>query len=178
MNHIRPQELFYFPLNTLGPVLQSIKGIGGNTINTIMEERKYFATDIQYIINQLKLRLSYHTQGMNSKGLIKFSGIRDQTLMDLFSDKGFEVSDSSGCSQNTTILVVPNYSYDSTSVNRAFKYMNRRFNELPANRKQNINGLHGTYGIQMGKELKIKPYIMTLAEAYKWINNYTEGQEI
>lgn len=114
-NHITIQELIdlYSSGNDLAPILISIKGIGANTANTIMNEMSSFIDDIKEIISW---GVIIDSQGIVQKK-IRITGIRDQELMDKLNEMGYDASDK-GATRDTFILLVPNEGYTSSKMNK------------------------------------------------------------
>ena len=93
--------------------LKYIKGIGTGLINTILEERKLFTDDINTIM-KLKVKSSYGVKVIGPK--VRFSGIRDDKLVEEFRSKGFDADGDKQATQDTYILIVPYIGFDSNKV--------------------------------------------------------------
>ena len=91
--------------------LRYISGIGSGMVNTILEERKLFEEDIKTIVNDLNVRLSYGNKDKGPK--VRFSGIRDKELMELFRAKGFDADGDKSVTKDTYIVIVPYEGYTS-----------------------------------------------------------------
>lgn len=144
--------------------LQSIDGIGPKTVDTIITERAFLMKDLQFIVNNLKIKSSFNNY--NTLGQVRFSGIRDLQLVDLFNEKGFDASNDGSVNKNTTILVVPMVGFLSSKVEKAFKYINNRLSHLTDKRVLSYNDLH------LVREFNVYPCIFTVQEAYQFIQNF------
>ena len=88
-------------------------------INTIVSEWGFFAKDIDYIINNFHLIDSY---GMSSDRFsIRFTGFRNQQLVEQLTNMGFDADDS-GVTKNTNLLLIPYSGFESSKVQKAKKY--------------------------------------------------------
>lgn len=100
------------------------KGIGTKTANVICRERHYFMKDLLFIYNNMSNVL--FTKGNNdvyiqTRKVIRFSGIRDPELMMKVNSMGHDCSEGSVTKQ-TNILLVPYVGYSSGNVSKADKY--------------------------------------------------------
>jgi len=93
--------------------LSYIKGIGASIINTILEERKLLAEDLNTILG-LKVNLSYGSKIVRPK--IRFSGIRDDKLVEEFIAKGYDADGNKQATKDTYILIVPYIGFVSNKV--------------------------------------------------------------
>lgn len=97
--------------------LSNIKGIGDETVNTIVEQMPYFKDDMNFIQNMKNV--------ISTKGLkplqIRWTGIRDMNLMEKLELLGCDARDTS-VTKDTNILIVPNMNYQSGKVSTAVKY--------------------------------------------------------
>lgn len=99
-------------------ILSSIKGIGPNTVDTIVREFKFFIDDIDYIMSHGKI-LIYQAQ-IGKK--IKLTGTRDKGLIDYLRSKGFIVDPDGAITKDTDILVVPMEGHSSSKTKKAQAY--------------------------------------------------------
>jgi hypothetical protein len=99
--------------------LRYINGIGTGMVKTILEERKLFKEDINTIVNDLNVRLSYGNE--NNAPKVRFSGFRDKNLEALFNSKGFDADGTKDVTKDTYILVVPHEGHTSNKVNKMLK---------------------------------------------------------
>ena len=117
LKNLTIQELISISPENLYNELNCIKGIGTETINTIMEELPYYIEDIQFIANMNNV--------IQSKGVtfakIRFTGVRDIDLVNKLNDLGYDAGEGS-VTQDTNILVVPNINHNSSKVATAKKY--------------------------------------------------------
>ena len=97
--------------------LSNIKGIGDETVNTIVEQMPYFKDDMNFIQSMKNV--------ISTKGLkplqIRWTGIRDMNLMEKLELLGCDARDTS-VTKDTNILIVPNMNYQSGKVSTAVKY--------------------------------------------------------
>lgn len=107
-----------FGNDTIIVILKSIKGIGEATINTILEEYKYFESDITYIIKYIKYQDSMGTKLIK----VRFTGVRDKDLVDYLNANGYDAGEGS-VTKDTDILIVPTEGYNTGSkYNKAIQY--------------------------------------------------------
>lgn len=110
LNAISIDQLIHLPSEELYSVLVAIKGIGPIAADTIITEREFYIDDI---ITISKMKNIVPTKGMTSGKVIRFSGIRDQELVDTVSALGHDISSTAGVTKSTDILLIPNASYTS-----------------------------------------------------------------
>lgn len=144
--------------------LLSIPGIGIKTVDTIKLERRYFRSELEWIWsmyehNQVKLST------MNTGKEVRFSGIRDQTLANQLESHGYDVSMESGITEKTEILIVPYRGYDSNTVRKAMKILNKRLKN--ANQTFEVTDYQG---ILQANSLGFKPIVYPLDEVVQNIN--------
>lgn len=153
-----PEELLY---------LKNISGIGEKTVNTILQERIYLQDDINTILTQMKPILT-PINGLQSRGIVRFTGSRDKQLYDLFIKKGFDASLEGHITKDTTILVVPILGYVSSSVEKGFSYLNKRLDSMNAGiHVHNYNDLIHLRNMN----LNVTPIILSVEEAYKMLES-------
>lgn len=107
---------------TIGLNNLSLDGIAEKTIITIINERKYFINDLIYVYNNMH-NVVYsnnknNTDIVQSKKVIRFSGIRDDDLENKLNLMGHDCT-SGSLTNKTDILLVPFNGYDSTKVSKA-----------------------------------------------------------
>lgn len=145
--------------------LCTIKGIGRKTIETIINERKLFEVDLGVLFSQCVYTKSPILSGKELPNVV-FTGVRDERLEKLFTEKGFEVKDSS-VTAKTKVLVIPYYGFISTKVEKAFKLASKRVSQLEM---QPID--IGYQNLQMVAEMDVEPFVMDVNSAYEYIKNY------
>lgn len=104
--------------------ISRIPNIGIVTARTIADEWEFFEPDIIFIINNIKLIESKGAINQ-SKGQIRFSGIRNQQLVEQLITAGFDASDGS-VTKNTDILLIPYDGFSSGKVTKAKSNPNTR----------------------------------------------------
>lgn len=108
-------------------VMRSLSSIGDRTYYTILEERQYFKDEL----NIVNTRMCYiSSKSSSNKGQVRFTGVRDETLANLFRAKGYEVSEGA-VSSKCSILIVPYNGYNSTKVNRAMELRGKTNSDTP-----------------------------------------------
>ena len=117
--------------------LTAIKGIGPISVDTIREELDFFANDIKFIYGTFTYKKSVYTGGNVQS--IRFSGIRDNELVNKLREFGYDVDADAAVTKNTVILVIPYEGYTSSKVNKAFKYLSDNISRLTNHPKMNIN---------------------------------------
>lgn len=99
-------------------ILKNIKGIGPSTINTLLEEFKYFQKDIEYIIQNVKYKDSKDIKSVK----IRFTGVRNKDLVDVLNAFGYDAGEGS-VTKDTDVLIVPYEGYNEGSkYQKAIKY--------------------------------------------------------
>ena len=99
--------------------LNNIKGIGESMIQTIVNERPLFIEDLNTFM-LLNVEPSYGAKPVGPG--VRFSGVRNEALMDAFNEAGFDANGDKDVVKNTRILIVPYYGYNSNKVVKATKY--------------------------------------------------------
>ena len=98
----------------------NVPNIGPKRIQTILEELNFYKEDLMFILNKMNINYSYG-KASDSDIQIRFSGVRNSTLVELLSTFGIDIDDSS-VTKNTTILIVPYNGYTSGKVTKAEQY--------------------------------------------------------
>lgn len=111
------QEFMSIPLPELGNVLCHIKGIGKETVNTIVEEMPYFYHDMVFIMNMPNV---IPIKGVNQLKVI-FTGIRDIDLTARLEQYGCDVKEGS-VTKDTNLVIVPSANHNSNKTQTAQKY--------------------------------------------------------
>ena len=144
--------------------LLSIPGIGIKTVETIKIERKYFRPELEWIWSMYEhnqVKVSSTTSGKE----IRFSGVRDQNLANQLESHGYEVSMESGITEKTEILIVPYRGYDSNTVRKAMKILNKRLKTAGQ-----IFEVNDYQGILQANSLGLRPIVYPLDELVQNIN--------
>lgn len=103
---------------TLRYRLLDIKGIGPNIADTIISELyDIYYDDIKTILSMPNIIYSY---GAKEGKKIRFTGCRDQELIDLVTSMGHDIS-GSGVTKDTDILLIPEEGYVSTKTKKVGK---------------------------------------------------------
>ena len=99
------------------------KNLGPSTAETIVKERQYFMKDLVYIYNMPNVVFTKDTNEVtiSMKKKIRFSGIRDEALMNKLCAMGHDCSENS-VTKDTDILLIPYVGYNSTKVSKAMQY--------------------------------------------------------
>ena len=128
-NMLDPSKIYY--KRTVN-FMASIKGIGPATADTIAREFTYFQKDIDWVFQHGKVVRFVPRSGKK----VRFSGFRDKILCEYLNSLGFLADDEADLTKDTYVLLVPDVSYVSKTVEKA-----RRFNIqiVPVNEfKENI----------------------------------------
>lgn len=116
-NNYSIQEIMSMDPESLKFNLSNIKGIGDETVTTIVEQMPYFKEDMNFIQSMKNV--------ISTKGLkplqIRWTGVRDVNLMEKLELLGCDARDTS-VTKDTNILIVPNMNYQSGKVSTALKY--------------------------------------------------------
>lgn len=98
-----------------------IKGIGAATVKTILNEFKYFQTDIGCIFDWFNLSISYGKA--NTGKQIRFTGFRNRELEEQLNSMGHDCDGNAGVTKSTSYLLVPHEGYNQGSkCSKAMKY--------------------------------------------------------
>lgn len=97
--------------------LKAIKGIGQQMAETIANERQYFKEDLLTIASMTNIRRSFGTENLY-KPAVRFTGIRSDSLVKAFNDKGFDADGNKSVTKSTAILIVPYVGYSSSKMNK------------------------------------------------------------
>ena len=100
--------------------LQSIKGIGPLTIETIINEREYFLMDLVTISKDFTV---INSKEIDKGKVIRFTGVRDEELVNRIKTlyPNTDIGEG-GVTKATNILVVPYEGFTSTKTAKAVKY--------------------------------------------------------
>lgn len=98
-----------------------IPNIGEVTATVIAKEFKFFAEDIKFILDNVHLIDSFGSN-IQSKGQIRFSGFRNQQLVEQLITAGYDADDNGSVSKTTDILLVPYIGFESSKTQKAKKY--------------------------------------------------------
>lgn len=109
------QELMNMDNDQLKFVLTQIKGIGQNTVDTIISEMNFYKEDLDYIMSMKNIITSKNSK-FNGK-VIRFTGFRDKELAQLLSDRGHDASDGN-VTKATDILLIPYHGFTSSKTNK------------------------------------------------------------
>lgn len=102
--------------------LNSIKGIGKKTINTIIEEFPYFAEDIRCVCEYMQIIDSKNASRI-SKKQIRFTGCRDKQLEEQLSNLGYDIDGNASVTKATDILLIPYNGYtQGNKYDKAVRY--------------------------------------------------------
>ena len=95
--------------------LQAIAGIGYKTSKIIADEFPLYRESIEFAIKNLHI---ITTKGAEKKKSIRYTGFRNQQLMEQLNSMGYDASDKS-VTKNTDILLIPYAGFESTKVQKA-----------------------------------------------------------
>lgn len=110
-------ELMSIPIEHLESELCKIKGIGSETVKTIIRELPYFYNDITFIMGMKNV---VPIKGIRQP-IVRFTGVRDQTLEGILTQMGFDVREGS-ITKDTNLVIVPALGHQSTKTKTAEKY--------------------------------------------------------
>ena len=116
MNKVKLSDIICLEEDQLRFALSSIKGIGPNTIDTIINEREFFKNDLLFILNMPNVISSY---GTKTKGKsIRFTHVRDKELEEYLNKLGHDANGNAGVTKTTDILLVPHSGFTSTKTSK------------------------------------------------------------
>lgn len=116
LNHYTiPELLNMSAYDQLRTNIVNIKGIGPITADIITKEFPFFLNDLLAICRMDNVIPS---KGMKSGKSIRFTGFRDQTLMNTLIDMGHDASDKAGVTKTTDILLIPYLNFTSSKTNK------------------------------------------------------------
>jgi len=116
LNKYTLDEILSFTEEQLRDALLNIKGIGPATVDTIVSEFKFFKADIDTI---LKMPNILKSKGVKSGKSIRFTGFRNEELVNTLNDMGYDANGDSGVTKSTDILLVPFEGYTSPKTVKA-----------------------------------------------------------
>lgn len=105
------------PTNEFAQWVMKIVGVS-ETTQTIINEYPFFAPDIDFVVNNMNIKDSKNVVNV-SLGQIRVTGFRNEQLMQLLSNAGYDADESSSISKKTDILLVPFEGYESTKTRKA-----------------------------------------------------------
>ncbi len=108
-------ELLSMDYDQLRSILTQIKGIGQNTVDTIISEMDFYRKDLDYIMSMDNIMISKNA-GFNGK-IIRCTGFRDKELMKALTDLGHDASDGN-VTKATDILLIPHQGFTSSKTSR------------------------------------------------------------
>lgn len=118
MGYITIDNLIHYSDDELYTSISRIKGIGDVIANTVTQERKYLMKDIMTIAS---LDVNHKSTCGISCPEVRFSGFRNEDLVNKFNSCGYSADSNKGVTKNTSILVIPYYGFTSTKVVKAMK---------------------------------------------------------
>ena len=117
MSQITIESILRLDDNELRNTLKAIKGIGQVAADTIVSERVYMYKDIVMIANMPCVERTYGR--VDTRVQVRFTGVRDAELEELFNSKGFDADGNKGVTKNTMILIVPYIGFQSSKTKKA-----------------------------------------------------------
>ena len=116
LNHYTIIELTHlFLQGQLREAIVNIKGIGPITADIINNEFPFFMSDLITIAKMDNVVVS---KGTKSGLSIRFTGFRNQTLMNTLIDMGHDASDKAGVTKTTDILLIPHPNFTSSKTSK------------------------------------------------------------
>lgn len=109
-------EAIEFNKLSLEADLLSLKGIGISTVETIIDEYKYFKEDIHFINDMFNV---VDSRSIVYGKQIRFTGCRDGALEEKLRSMGHDVDGNGSVTKRTDILLIPYEGYESGKVARA-----------------------------------------------------------
>jgi len=106
--------------DVLASKLSSVRGVGPETINTIIEERPEFGADLICMIEDCNVIITFGAN-QQSKGKIRITGFRDPELIEYLNSLGYDASDS-GVTKDTSVLLIPYEGFSSSKIQKAERY--------------------------------------------------------
>ena len=97
-------------------MLTAIKGIGPVAAKTIVIERSDLFGDLITITNLKNVTKTYGD--IDTRVQVRFSGVRDEGLVEAFKEKGCDADSNKGVTKRTGILIVPYLGYTSTKTKK------------------------------------------------------------
>lgn len=113
------KELAGIKYESLFHNLLMINGIGESTVDTIMNEWKYFFYDMAWFFEgEFDSPVFIHDLQMSDKKIIRFSGVRKRELEELLCKMGHDADGKAGVTKETDILIIPYDDYHSTKTEK------------------------------------------------------------
>jgi hypothetical protein len=117
LSQVSVEAILKMDENELRNTLKAIKGIGPTAADTIVSERAYMYKDIVMIANMPCVERTYGR--VDTRVQVRFTGVRDAELEELFNNKGFDADGAKGVTKKTMILVVPYVGFQSSKTQKA-----------------------------------------------------------
>jgi NAD-dependent DNA ligase len=117
LSQVSVEAILRMDENELRNTLKAIKGIGSVAADTIASERAYMYNDIVMIANMPCVERTYGR--VDTRVQVRFTGVRDAELEELFNSKGFDADGTKGVTKKTMILVVPYVGFQSSKTQKA-----------------------------------------------------------
>jgi len=163
LSHMKWEDIIHGDDNMIRSLIV-IKGIGPSIVENIIEWRPFFKEDMIIAYEKLNHVSSY---GSNKKIEIRFTGIRDKELEDMFNHHtsgDFNANDGA-VTKETHFLIVPFLRFESSKTKRAFKILNDRARSMglniPTITWSNISLAENMY-----------PKLITPDDARRWLEQY------
>jgi hypothetical protein len=125
LEQVTIKDLYNFNLSVGGNPLafkaflfDKVNKIGDATANTIVNEWNFFVKDIEFIVTKMNIVDSFGTNNDN-KLQIRFTGFRNQQLVEQLTNLGFDADDNASVTKKTNILLIPFDGFNSTKVTKA-----------------------------------------------------------
>lgn len=111
-------ELMSMSPEQMSQCLSAIKGIGPETIKTILRELPYFKNDIEFIMSMPNV---VPIKGVDQL-IVRFTGVRDIDLSKILGNLNCDVREGSSVTKDTNLLIVPSENHNSNKVRQARNY--------------------------------------------------------
>ena len=117
LSEVSINDIIYKSNNDLYNILCSLYGIGEVTARTIVNERGYFAKDIDTISKLPNINSSYHRPVQKT---IRYTGCRpDEQLTEYLMSLGYDANPNASVTKSTDILIVPEVGHMSSKVKKS-----------------------------------------------------------
>ena len=117
LNKISMDSILNLPGEELYYTLLCVKGIGAGIANTIVAEREALREDL-VVISKLPNIISSYNRVEENKPQVRFTGIRDTQLEQVFNSIGFDADGKKGVTKKTVILIIPHEGFHSNKMNQ------------------------------------------------------------
>ena len=112
---------YLFGLNQfqLTDCLRRIKGVGAETISSVVEGFANYANDVRFIMSNIHI---INSNELTELPKVAITGLRDPSIIELINSQGYDCNDKYGVTKDITLLITSDYNSTSGKMEKAKKY--------------------------------------------------------